>query len=137
MAANMPIGAFSRRTGCAIETIRFYEKSGILPPAQRTGRYRRYDASDVARLTFVRRARDLGFTLDDVRALLRLAALPAEACGDVRSLATQHLVTVRARLADLRRMERALADAIGDCETADTAPCPLIATLSSPACPRG
>ena len=132
MTADMSIGAFSRRTGCAIETIRFYERSGILPPARRSGRYRCYDSSDVARLNFVRRARELGFTLDEVRALLRLAALPADACGIVRNLAQQHLGVVRARLADLRRMERALADAVGDCEAGDSAVCPLIATLSAP-----
>ena len=127
----MRIGEFSRRTGCAIETIRFYEKIAILPNPLRQGRYRHYEAGDVARLVFVRRARELGFTLDEVRALLRLAGFGAEACGKVRDLAASHLKDVRARIADLRAMERALADAVRDCDKGAQTTCPLIETLSA------
>ncbi|HQU34487.1 MAG TPA: helix-turn-helix domain-containing protein [Thermoanaerobaculaceae bacterium] len=124
----MAIGAFSERTGCAIETIRFYEKIGILPKPRRRGRYRLYAADDVAHLVFVRRARELGFTLDEVRALLRLGA---DACGEVRQLAATHLQDVRKRIADLRAMERALADAVRRCDAGADATCPLIETLSA------
>jgi MerR family mercuric resistance operon transcriptional regulator len=74
--ADIAIGELSRRTGCNIETIRYYERIGLLPKPRREkgGRFRRYDSDDIARLTFIRRARQLGFTLDDVRGLLRLAA---------------------------------------------------------------
>jgi MerR family transcriptional regulator, mercuric resistance operon regulatory protein len=115
-ADDMPIGEFSRRTGCAIETIRFYETVGVLPEAQRRGRYRQYAAGDVGRLIFVRRARELGFTLDEVRALLGLAALGGETCAEVRTLAAAHLTDVRARIADLRSMERILAQAVRQCD---------------------
>ena len=92
MAADgMPIGEFSRRTGCAIETIRFYEKVGVLPEAQWRGRYRQYAGGDIGRLIFVRRARELGFTLAEVRALLGLAALGGDACAEMRTLAVTHL----------------------------------------------
>src|SRR5882757_9607973 len=100
------IGELSRRTGCNIETIRYYERIGLMPAPPRRGRYRSYGGEDVGRLGFVRRARELGFTLDDVRALLGLAAGGAAACADVRDLAASHLVDVRARIADLKRMER-------------------------------
>ena len=125
-ADDMPIGEFSRRTGCAIETIRFYEKVGVLPEAQRRGRYRQYTAGDVARLIFVRRARELGFTLDEVRALLGLAASGGEACDEVRTLAAAHLTDVRARIADLRSMERIFAQAVQQCDAGQQATCPLI-----------
>ncbi|MHB1302622.1 MAG: MerR family transcriptional regulator [Acidiphilium sp.] len=128
---GMAIGEFSRRTGCAIETIRFYEKIGILPKPRRRGRYRFYEAVDIGRLVFVRRARELGFTLDEVRALLRLAGLGADACGEVRELAASHLNDVRARIADLRAMERVLADAVRRCDIGADAACPLIETLSA------
>jgi MerR family mercuric resistance operon transcriptional regulator len=132
LAIDMPIGEFSRRTGCAIETIRFYEKAGVLPQARRKGRYRHYEAADVARLTFVRRARELGFTLEEVRALLKLSADSQSACGEVRVLAAEHLAAVRARLADLRSMERVLAQAVRSCEAGEQPTCPLIDALAAP-----
>ncbi len=128
---DMPIGDFSRRTGCVIETIRFYEKIGILPKPRRRGRYRLYEATDIGRLVFVRRARELGFTLDEVRALLRLAGAGAQACGEVRDLATGHLQDVRTRIADLLAMERVLAEAVQRCDAGGEAACPLIETLSA------
>lgn len=135
-ADDMPIGEFSRRTGCAIETIRFYEKVGVLPVARRRGRYRHYAAGDVGQLIFVRRARELGFTLDDVRALLRLAASGGEACVEVRTLAATHLADVRARIADLRSMERILSEAVRQCDSGRQATCPLIDVLSAVASRR-
>ncbi len=127
---DMPIGEFSRRTGCAIETVRFYEKVGVLPQPRRRGRYRHYAAGDVGRLIFVRRARELGFTLDEVRALLRLAASGEGACSEVRTLAAKHLADVRAKIIDLRSMERALAKAVRECDSGTQAGCPLIDALS-------
>jgi MerR family mercuric resistance operon transcriptional regulator len=130
-ADDMPIGEFSRRTGCAIETIRFYERVGVLPEARRRGRYRHYAAGDVGRLIFVRRARELGFTLDEVRALLGLAASGGKACAEARTLAAAHLIDVRARIADLRCMERVLAQAVRQCDAGQQATCPLIDVLSA------
>ncbi|MDT7953198.1 MAG: helix-turn-helix domain-containing protein [Acetobacteraceae bacterium] len=129
-ADDMPIGEFSRKTGCAIETVRFYEKVGVLPQPRRRGRYRYYAAEDVGRLIFVRRARELGFTLDEVRALLRLAASGHDACAEVRTLAAKHLTDVRAKIADLRSMERTLAKAVRECDDGAQASCPLIDALS-------
>jgi MerR family mercuric resistance operon transcriptional regulator len=128
---GLPIGELSRRTGCKIETIRYYERVGLLPVPGRRGRYRRFDVVDVRRLAFVRRARELGFTLNEVRALLKLSALEGTAiCSDVREISAVHLSDVRARIADLRAMERVLANAIRQCDAGEQSGCPLIDTLS-------
>jgi MerR family transcriptional regulator, mercuric resistance operon regulatory protein len=127
-----PIGELSRRTGCNIETIRYYERIGLMPAPPRRGRYRSYGQDDVGRLGFVRRARELGFTLDEVRALLGLAAGGQASCAEARDLAAAHLKDVRTRIADLRCMERVLAETVQACDAGDDACCPLIAALSSP-----
>ncbi|HEX4741244.1 MAG TPA: helix-turn-helix domain-containing protein [Caulobacteraceae bacterium] len=123
------IGELSRRTGCNIETIRYYERIGLIPAPPRRGRYRSYGGEDVGRLGFVRRARELGFTLDEVRALLGLAGGGQASCGEVRTLAASHLTDVRARIADLRRMERVLADSVRACDAGQDPGCPLIQSL--------
>jgi MerR family transcriptional regulator, mercuric resistance operon regulatory protein len=123
------IGELSRRTGCNIETIRYYERIGLMPAPPRRGRYRSYGGEDVGRLGFVRRARELGFTLDDVRALLGLAGGGQASCAEVRTLAASHLTDVRARIADLRRMERVLADSVRACDARQNPGCPLIQSL--------
>lgn len=126
----IPIGELSRRTGCNIETIRYYERIGLIPVPPRRGRYRSYSPEDANRLGFVRRARELGFTLDEVRALSGLAAGGQASCAEARDLAASHLKDVRARITDLRRMERVLAETVRACETGNAAGCPLIAALS-------
>ncbi|HZU91233.1 MAG TPA: helix-turn-helix domain-containing protein [Stellaceae bacterium] len=130
--AEIGIGELARRTQCNIETIRYYERIGLLPPPRRSaGRYRRYGGDDVGRLKFIRRARQLGFTLDEVRALMALAATEG---GDVRAearrLAAAHLEQVRAKIADLQAMERTLAEAMRACEAGERPKCPLIEALS-------
>lgn len=125
----IPIGELSRRTGCNIETVRYYERIGIIPAPPRRGRYRSYGAEDVARLGFVRRARELGFTLDEVRALLGLAAGGGASCAEVRDLAASHLEDVRGRIADLRRMERVLTASVRACDAGQDPGCPLIQAL--------
>lgn len=127
---TITIGELSRRTGCNIETIRYYERIGLLPKAARRGRYRSYGLADTDRLRFVRRARELGFKLEEVGNLLRIAAKGRVSCADARSIAAAHLADVRGRLADLRRMERALAGTLNACDAGNHAGCPLIDTLS-------
>jgi MerR family transcriptional regulator, mercuric resistance operon regulatory protein len=128
--SGIAIGEMSRRTACNIETIRYYERIGLLPSPDRQGRYRRYDDEDVRRLTFVRRARELGFTLEEVRALLALSATDGGTCAEVRAISVTHLADVRARIADLRAMERVLASAIRQCDAGERPGCPLIEALS-------
>jgi MerR family mercuric resistance operon transcriptional regulator len=130
----IPIGALAARTRCNIETIRFYEKIGVLSkPARTEGGHRAYGPAHVERLTFVRRARELGFTLDEVRALLRLAEASDVPCGEVKDLAAIHLTEVETKIADLRAMQKALTALIAQCDArgdaADQPGCPLIETL--------
>jgi MerR family mercuric resistance operon transcriptional regulator len=128
---GIAIGEMSRRTGCNVETIHYYERIGLLPPPERHGRYRRYTATDVRRLTFVRRARELGFALDEVRALIALSTIDGQsACAGVRDISATHLADVRARIADLRAMESVLAAAIRQCDAGEQPGCPLIEALS-------
>ena len=129
---EIAIGELSRQTKCNIETIRYYERIGLLPtPRRNAGRFRRYDADDVGRLRFIRRARQLGFTLDEVRALMRL---PTAESGDVRQeargLAEAHLKQIRAKIADLQAMERILASAIRECAAGEPPACPIVAVFS-------
>ena len=131
MTGAIQIGELSRRTGCNIETIRYYERIGLLPIPRRRGRYRSYAREDVARLGFVRRARELGFTLDEVRALLGLAVGGEGGCADVRALAAAHLTDVRARIADLKRMERVLTDSVQACDAGLDPGCPLLDALGT------
>ena len=127
--SGIAIGELSRRAGCNIETIRYYERIGLLPHPRRSGRYRNYDPADAGRLAFIRRARELGFPLDEVRTLLALAGDGAETCHEARELAAAHLADVRARIADLQRMQRTLADHIRSCDAGNNVACPLIESL--------
>jgi MerR family mercuric resistance operon transcriptional regulator len=128
---GIPIGELSRRTGCTIETIRYYERIDLLPAPPRNGRYRSFSDGDVARLEFVRRARQLGFTVGEVRTLLKLSATDSQsACAEIREISAAHLVNVRARITDLRAMERILSSAIRQCDAGQQPGCPLIDALS-------
>jgi len=130
--AALPIGELSRRTGVHIETIRYYERIKMLPTPPRTASGRRvYGPAETRTLAFIRRSRELGFTLDEIRALLALSAENGqEACAEVRELAAGHLADIRAKIADLRAMERVLADAVRRCDAGELPGCPLIETLS-------
>ena len=127
------IGALSRRTGVNIETIRYYERIGMLPAPPRTaGGYRIYGPVDVRTLAFIRRSRELGFTLEEIRALLDLGGPMQAPCADVREIAAKHLDGVRARIADLRKLERLLAGTIERCADGTAPECPVLEVLASP-----
>ena len=136
--AALPIGELSRRTAVHIETIRYYERIKMLPAPPRTASGRRvYGPTETRTLTFVRRARELGFTLDEIRTLLALSAEHRhDACAEVRNLASDHLQDVRAKIADLGAMERVLADAVRRCDEGESVGCPLIDALSASAMPE-
>lgn len=124
------IGELSQRTGVNIETIRYYERAGLLPSPPRTeGGHRLYADAHRKRLAFIRRSRELGFTLDEIRNLLRLAQ-GGHACGEVQEAALAHLKDIRRKIADLRRMERTLADTAARCEGGTAPDCPIIDVLS-------
>jgi MerR family mercuric resistance operon transcriptional regulator len=113
-----------------IETIRYYEKIGVMPsPARSAGGYRIYRAEHVRRLHFIRRGRELGFSLDELRELLRLVDGHAYTCGEVHALTVEHLTAIRQKIVDLRRLERVMSDMAAQC-TGDQVPeCPIIDAL--------
>ncbi len=124
------IGELSQRTGVNIETIRYYEKIRLLPAPPRTGGgHRVYPDAHLKRLVFIRRSRELGFTLDEIRNLLGLVE-GGYACGEVRDAALAHLKNVRRKITDLRRMERTLAETAAQCEGGQAPDCPIVDVLS-------
>jgi MerR family transcriptional regulator, mercuric resistance operon regulatory protein len=133
--AGIQIGEFARRSGCNVETVRYYERIGLIPaPARTAGGYRLYETADVRRLMFVRRARELGFTLEEVRTLMALSTHNVRAaCAEVRELAANHLAQVRAKIAELQVKEAVLAQAVQRYEENEIPGCPMIKTLSEEA----
>jgi MerR family mercuric resistance operon transcriptional regulator len=132
---TLTIGELSRRTGVNIETIRYYERIKMLPAPPRTSSGRRlYGPAEIRSLAFIRRSRELGFRLDEIRALLDLSAANGEnTCSEVREVAARHLADIRAKIVDLRAMARVLSDAVQRCGTGEMPGCPLIDALSASA----
>jgi MerR family mercuric resistance operon transcriptional regulator len=129
--AELTIGALSERTGVNVETIRYYEREGLLPSAPRTaGGHRVFNQTHLRRLVFIRRSRELGFSGTEVRTLLGLVDGGCT-CGEVRDLTLRHLVSVRAKIADLRRLEKTLTAIASKCEGGDTPDCPIVEALSA------
>lgn len=127
---TLPIGEMSRKTGVKIETIRYYERIGIMQnPARTEGGHRAYDADQLKRLAFIKRSRELGFSLGEIRALLDLVDTGTYTCSEVHEMTTKHLATVRKKVADLRRLERVLKDMAAECSRGDVPECPIIDTL--------
>ena len=130
------IGDLSRATGVNIETIRYYERIGLMPaPPRSAGGRRYYGPAHVERLRFIRRARDLGFGLDNIRALMALSSGGAESCAQARAIAAAHLADVRAKLRDLARLEKTLATTVAQCDARcdgeDVPTCPVIEVLAA------
>ena len=129
----MKISDAAAASGCHLETIRYYERVGLLPEPERTrNRYRQYIDADVERLRFITRGRDLGFSLEEIRSLLRLADDPDLSCGEVDQLSRKHLSDIQARLADLQRMASELARTIGACHGDERGTCTILETLRQP-----
>lgn len=126
---NLTIGAFARACGVNVETIRYYQRRGLLSePRKPLGGIRRYGESDVARVRFIKTAQRLGFTLEEVALLLKLD--DGTHCSEAAVVAQHKLAEVRARLADLSRMETVLADLVARCrKSRGNISCPLISTL--------
>jgi MerR family mercuric resistance operon transcriptional regulator len=120
----------ARRTGCNLETIRYYEKIGLLPaPPRSEGGYRLYGENHLKRLTFIRRSRELGFTLDEVRGLLRLVDGGDYTCAEVKEITLEHLDAVHRKNTDLQRLERVLRDMVSQCDDGRMPECPVIEAL--------
>src|SRR5437763_2801310 len=112
----LPIGTLAQRTGCNVPTIRYYEEIGLLPPAARkVSGHRVYSDADLRRLLFIRRCRDFGFPIEQVRALVALTDEGSKNCMDARDLAQAHLDVVREKLREMQALERSLAQFVTNC----------------------
>jgi MerR family mercuric resistance operon transcriptional regulator len=126
----LSIGGMAARTGCKVETIRYYEKIGLLAAAPRTrGGHRTYDLAACKRLHFILRARGLGFPLSTVRALLVLADGEERNCTEAGRIAEARLADVRRKIGDLATLEDTLARMVDHCRSGTTPDCPLIEAL--------
>lgn len=133
-ADRFPIGALSASTGVNIETIRYYERIGLIPAPPRTiGRQRIYDASHLQRLTFIRRGRELGFSLDQVREMLGLGRGHDLTCADVKTMTDGHVADIRRKVRDLKKLERVLAQLSAQCGGDAVPDCPILEALSASA----
>lgn len=130
ISPEVSIGEAARQSGVKVNTIRFYEERGLLPQAPRTGSGRRmYDGAVVARLGFIRHARELGFRLEDIADLLDLQGRPGDSCAPADSLARRHLAGIEARIAALGALAGELRRMTGGCH-GDAAHCRVIETLA-------
>ena len=133
----MKIGELGAATGTKVETIRYYEQIGILPPPARTAsNYRSYGNEHVQRLSFVRRARDLGFPLEQVRELLSLADDKNRSCEGVDQIARAHLATVRRKVSELGALGKELERLIGQCGQGQISSCRIVEALGDRPAPK-
>jgi len=131
-AEDLPIGKLSRLTGVNIETIRYYERIKMIPPPPRTASGRRiFDSTHLRIMAFIRRSRELGFSLDEIRALIRLGGPEKATCREVRKVAAHHLQDIRAKLADLRKLEHLLATTVAQCSGKMVPDCPVLDILDA------
>jgi MerR family transcriptional regulator, copper efflux regulator len=131
-------GAIAKRTGTNVPTVRYYEEIGLLPPAARgRGGRRTYRDKDLARLTFIRRCRNFGFSIDQIRSLVTLTEDPSRDCYAARDLAQEHLNTVRAKLKELRQLEVELSQFVKSCNSqcggGPAGECVILEDLAKPA----
>ena len=124
------IGDMSRETGVNIETVRYYERIGIMPQPDRTGGgNRQYNGNQLKRLHFIKRSRELGFNLEEVRGLLELVDRTDFTCREVHTMTVKHLVSVKRKLLDLHRMQKVLKAMALECSQGEVPDCPIIDEL--------
>ena len=130
---RLTIGEIARRTGVNIETIRYFERIGLMPRPDRTeGGHRVYCEPHVRTLGFIKRSRELGFTQHEVRTILNLGGPGAACCDEIRDIANVHLQKVRRKIADLAKLERLLAMTVEQCSGGHVPDCPVIDMLYGP-----
>ncbi|SIS04453.1 DNA-binding transcriptional regulator, MerR family [Aquipseudomonas alcaligenes] len=134
MSKPLTIGVLARDSGVNLETIRFYERSGLLPAPQRSpAGYRHYQEQDIRRLRFIRRGRELGFSLEEIRSLLDLAAHPERPCESADQMVREHLDAIETRIRDLQNMRAELSKLAG-CHSGHAEHCRLLEALDDRDC---
>ncbi len=142
MTASLSIGFVARQTGCTVPTIRYYEEIGLLPAAPRTDAGQRHYGQDaIRRLTFIRRCRDFGFSIEQVRELVGLVDDPQRPCVEARDIAASRLVEVRRKVAELQALETSLSAFVVSCNSAcaggAAVDCTILEDLAMPREQRG
>jgi len=128
---GLKIGDIAKATGTKVETVRYYERIGLMPQAERTStNYRSYTPAHIDRLHFIRHARGLGFDIADIRSLLALADQPGRDCTDVDRIASGHLHAVEAKIAQLEVLRKELARMIGQCRGGQVETCRIMEVLA-------
>ena len=131
MIEQLTIGRLAKATGTKVETVRWYEKVGLIDPPGRTdANYRVYAARDLARLSFIRRARNLGFSLDQIRSLIEMSDDRDRDCASVDALATANLAEIDRKIADLRALRRELSNVVSSCRGGSVADCRILDALA-------
>ena len=129
---RLSIGKLAATSGCKIPTIRYYEEIGLLGPSPRTeGGHRMYREDDARRLTFIRRSRELGFSLESIRSLIDLSTDQGRSCAEIDSIASEHLHEILAKIDSLVAMRDALADLLEQCRKTTVIECRIIDALSA------
>lgn len=132
VATNLRRGELAARTGCNLETVRYYEKIDLLPdPPRRANGYRAYDENHVRRLRFILRARELGFDIGEIRGLLMLVDTERRTCAEVKQRTERHLAEVRGKIADLKRIEHVLAKTAARCSGDEVPDCAVLEAIAS------
>lgn len=127
---GLKIGELARATGTNIETVRYYERIGLLPAAERTSaNYRSYDPNHLDRLNFIRHARGLGFTLTDIRSMLSLSDQPDRDCAEVDQIASEHLKATEEKIARLTSLRDELGRVVGQCREGRGDSCRILQAL--------
>jgi Hg(II)-responsive transcriptional regulator len=126
---SMTIAAVASEAEVGVETVRYYERRGLIEqPTRKVGAYRRYDSSHVERIRFIKRAQELGFSLEEIEDLLKLQ--DGTDRRTIRTIATKRLEQIRKRITDLKRMEKTLARALDECEGEGRPHCPIIGAMN-------
>ena len=135
MEHNLKIGELAKKTGCLVETIRYYEREGLLPePIRSEGNYRLYGNAHAERLRFIRQCRSLDMTLDETRRLLNLRDAPEESCHEVNTLIDEHLCHVIDRIGELKALQKQLKELRNLCQKTEAVKnCEILQSLASPA----
>lgn len=124
------IGELSRQTGVGIETIRYFEKIGMMPvPGRSEGGNRRYNTDHLQRLFFINRCRQIGFSQKEIKALLSMVDDKGVTCAEVHNITTEHIADIRKKIRDLTKLEKVLTKMANECSRGDIPDCPIIETL--------
>lgn len=129
---SFTVGALANNAGVNIETVRYYEKTGLMPkPKRKESRYRVYDESDLARLKFIFRAKQLGFTLKEIKELLELRIESKATCGDIKNLSSRKIEDIEQRINDLQNIKKVLTKLIHQCvnEELSSEECPILEAI--------